>query len=73
VETVDLNGKRIVLMEPYVVEEIYNGCGICEKVCPLEGKSGIEVFVVKDRTPIAVSAAPAATGSIGKADDDPYR
>jgi ferredoxin len=72
VETVDLNGKRIVLMEPYVVEEICNGCGICEYVCPLEGKSGIEVFAVKDRTPIAASAAP-AVNSGKKVDDDPYR
>ncbi len=37
--------------EPYVVEEICNGCGICENVCPLETKAGIEVFAVKDRTP----------------------
>jgi ferredoxin len=36
-----------------VVEEICNGCGICENVCPLETKAGIEVFAVKDRTPIA--------------------
>ena len=73
VETVDLNGKRIVLMEPYVVEEICNGCGICEYVCPLEGKSGIEVFAVKDRTPIAATVPHTAAGSVGKADDDPYR
>ncbi len=73
VETVDLNGRRITLMEPYVVEELCNGCGICEHVCPLEGRSGIEVFGVKDKTPIAVAVAekPAAKGKGG--DDDPYR
>jgi ferredoxin len=73
VETVNLNGKRIVLMEPYVVEEICNGCGICEFVCPLEGKSGIEVFAVKDRTPIAVNKPAAAPGTTGKDGGDPYR
>ena len=67
VETEDPNGKRKSLMEPYVVEELCNGCGICEYVCPLEGKSGIEVFAVKDRSPIAVATAPTAK------DDDPYR
>jgi ferredoxin len=55
---------------PYVVEELCNGCGICEKVCPLEGKAGIEVFAVKDRTPLkdaAVIGRPAASAA------DPYK
>ena len=73
VENVDLKGRRISLMEPYVVEELCNGCGICEHVCPLEGKSGIEVFAVRDRTPIAASAAKAEAGGGGKGDDDPYK
>jgi MauM/NapG family ferredoxin protein len=38
------NGKDIVLKKPYVVDELCNGCGICEYVCPLEEKAGIEVF-----------------------------
>jgi polyferredoxin len=53
VETLGLDGKLRKVKEPYVVEEICNGCGICENVCPLETKTGIEVFAVKDRTPIA--------------------
>ncbi|SNB46825.1 4Fe-4S binding protein [Geobacter sp. DSM 9736] len=48
----DFSGKTVTVKMPYVVEEICNGCGICENVCPLEGKSAIEVFSVKDRTPI---------------------
>ena len=46
------DGTRQQVKAPYVVEELCNGCGICEKVCPLEGKSAIEVFAVKDRTPL---------------------
>jgi ferredoxin len=52
VEERDRNGKIIRLQRPYLVDELCNGCGICENVCPLEGKSGIEVFAVKDKTPL---------------------
>jgi polyferredoxin len=83
VEELDLNGKPIRLQKPYLVEELCNGCGICENVCPLEGKSGIEVFAVKDKTPLKevvtvpvrpVSGAPAVQGGqAGQDADDPYR
>ncbi|WP_223911421.1 4Fe-4S binding protein [Geobacter sp. AOG1] len=52
VETVGLDGIRKKVKEPYVVDEICNGCGICENVCPLETKAGIEVFAVQNRTPL---------------------
>lgn len=52
-EVIGLDGNRTIVKEPYVVEDICNGCGICENVCPLETKAGIEVFAVKTRTPIA--------------------
>jgi len=54
VTTVGPDGASRVVKEPYVLEEICNGCGICENVCPLETKAGIEVFAVKNRAPISV-------------------
>ncbi|HEY4743567.1 MAG TPA: 4Fe-4S binding protein [Desulfuromonadaceae bacterium] len=60
VEVVGPDGNRRRVKEPYVVEEICNGCGICENVCPLETKAGIEVFAVKNRTPISAPADGAA-------------
>jgi Pyruvate/2-oxoacid:ferredoxin oxidoreductase delta subunit len=53
ITAVGLDGASKVVKEPYVVEEICNGCGICENVCPLETKAGIEVFAVKNRAPIS--------------------
>lgn len=44
VEERDYRGKKIVLKRPYVVDELCNGCGICEYACPLEGRAAIEVF-----------------------------
>ncbi len=44
------DGQPFTLRKPYVVDELCNGCGICENVCPMEGKSAIEVIAVKDRT-----------------------
>jgi ferredoxin len=52
VKLADFNGRLTKVKMPYVVDELCNGCGICENVCPLEGKSGIEVFAVKDKTPL---------------------
>jgi polyferredoxin len=61
VETIGPDGRRHTVKEPYLVDEICNGCGICENVCPLESKAGIEVFAVTNREPIAApeSASPA--------------
>lgn len=67
VEEFDKKGNRILLKKPYVVNELCNGCGICENVCPLEGKAGIEVFAVKDKTPLPDPAH----GERGTAPSDP--
>jgi ferredoxin len=56
VQVVGLDGALTTVKEPYLVEEICNGCGICENVCPLETRAGIEVFAVKNRTPISLNA-----------------
>jgi polyferredoxin len=45
----DYTGKKVVLKRPYIVEELCNGCGICENKCPLEGKSAIEVYSKRKR------------------------
>lgn len=53
-EVIASDGVARRIKEPYVVEEICNGCGICENVCPLETKAGIVVHPVKNRAPLAV-------------------
>ena len=64
----NFSGEQVKVRLPYVVDELCNGCGICENVCPLEGKAGIEVFAVKDRTPLLEGAGEGLL--TGK---DPYR
>jgi ferredoxin len=65
----DFVGRQVKVRQPYVVEGLCNGCGICENVCPLEGKAGIEVFAVKDKTPLREPVA----DSGGSAASDPYK
>lgn len=67
VRTMGLDGIIKTIKEPYLVEEICNGCGICENVCPLETKAGIEVFAVNNRTPITLNDAGGRSSS-----HDPY-
>jgi Pyruvate/2-oxoacid:ferredoxin oxidoreductase delta subunit len=67
VEEIDFRGRKVRLKRPYVVDELCNGCGICENVCPLEGRAGIEVYAVRDRTPLADPDQAALE------ENDPYR
>jgi len=39
----DGKGNSVKLKQPYVINELCIGCGICEKVCPLDGESAIRV------------------------------
>jgi ferredoxin len=76
VEVTGFDGNKRRVKQPYVVDELCNGCGICENVCPLEGKSAIEVFAVKEKAPLrdpaeaSRASAPPAGDASGS---DPYR
>jgi len=61
------DGQPFALRKPYVVDQLCNGCGICENVCSIEGKSAIEVVAVKDKTPLADPA-----GGADARNGDPY-
>lgn len=39
-----LNGNPRKLKQPYVIKELCIGCGICEKVCPLDGQAAVRVM-----------------------------
>ncbi|MGB3211231.1 MAG: 4Fe-4S binding protein [Desulforhopalus sp.] len=39
----DHTGQSITIRQPYVVDELCIGCGICETKCPLPGRSAIYV------------------------------
>jgi len=43
-------GEELVVKQPYVVEELCIGCGICENKCPLPGASAIRVLTASKGT-----------------------
>ncbi|MEI6305868.1 MAG: 4Fe-4S binding protein [Deltaproteobacteria bacterium] len=65
VQVIGQDGVSRKVKEPYVVEDICNGCGICENVCPLETKAGIEVFAVANRTPIKTGSNTTGNDNLG--------
>jgi polyferredoxin/formate hydrogenlyase subunit 6/NADH:ubiquinone oxidoreductase subunit I len=44
VTTTDDRGASVVVQQPYVLEDLCIGCGICEYQCPLEGEAAIRIF-----------------------------
>jgi len=46
----DYGGKNVVLKRPFIIEELCNGCGICENKCPLDGRAAIEVLPARQPT-----------------------
>ncbi|HOD75140.1 MAG TPA: 4Fe-4S dicluster domain-containing protein, partial [Syntrophorhabdaceae bacterium] len=46
-DDIDRQGRKVTLKRPYIVDNLCNGCGICENKCPLEGRSAVEVFAGK--------------------------
>ncbi|MCC7146118.1 MAG: 4Fe-4S binding protein [Phycisphaeraceae bacterium] len=51
VEEIDAQGDPITLQQPYVVDDLCIGCGICENKCPLEGEPGVRVSPPKRNPP----------------------
>jgi len=43
-EVINQEGKTVILKQPYVIEALCIGCGICENKCPLEGNAGVLVI-----------------------------
>jgi ferredoxin len=44
VEVVDERGAVVHLQQPYVLQELCIGCGICEFQCPMQGQAAIQVY-----------------------------
>ena len=42
--TTDLSGNPIVLKQPFLVNDLCIGCGICEHICPVQGQAAIRVI-----------------------------
>jgi NAD-dependent dihydropyrimidine dehydrogenase PreA subunit len=42
-EVINSSGELVSLLQPYVVEELCIGCGICENRCPINGQAAVLV------------------------------
>jgi ferredoxin len=47
-EAVNAQGETVVLQRPRVVQDLCNGCGICEFKCPMGGQAAIRVYTLTD-------------------------
>ena len=51
-ETMNTEGEVVAVKQPYVIDDLCIGCGICEFKCPLPGKSAVLVTSAnEDRDP----------------------
>ncbi|NIV40639.1 MAG: 4Fe-4S binding protein [Anaerolineae bacterium] len=44
VAVTDDEGEPVVVQQPYVLQDLCIGCGICEYQCPVEGESAIRIY-----------------------------
>lgn len=52
---VNSKGKTVLVRQPYVIDELCVGCGICEAKCPLPGQSAVRVTSAgESRNPLNV-------------------
>ncbi len=64
VEVLGDDEQKVMVQQPYIVDELCIGCGICENKCPLPGKAAVYVTSAgEDRHP--GSALPSGGGSYG--------
>jgi len=48
VRVLNKSKKEIMIKQPYVIDDLCIGCGICENVCPLKGNAAIRVIRQKN-------------------------
>lgn len=41
VEVVNEGGDRVMIKQPYIIDDLCIGCGICENKCPIPGQSAV--------------------------------
>jgi polyferredoxin/Pyruvate/2-oxoacid:ferredoxin oxidoreductase delta subunit len=46
IEAEDSRGNRVLVQRPLVVQDLCNGCGICEYQCPMGGEAAIRVYAL---------------------------
>ncbi|MBU0482686.1 MAG: 4Fe-4S binding protein [Proteobacteria bacterium] len=62
----DDNGTEVVLKQPYLVDSLCIGCGICETKCPLPGASAVRVTSAgESRDPDSIIPTTGGTGYLG--------
>jgi MauM/NapG family ferredoxin protein len=44
VTVTDDRGEPVIVQQPYVLENVCIGCGICEYQCPVEGEAAIRIY-----------------------------